>query len=133
MSVPTDKYQMTNGGHCISLIFGMPNKDIVEMLDIDKQEGSLVYSHIIRSNGSYVIRSNKDQNENYFDRIQEVFDADGHPENAKEHIDELYNFMNNSTAERHSCILNTKDRRHLYSQKLMLSEWYLVTVMGTAV
>lgn len=129
MSVPTDKYQMTNGGHCISLIFGMPNKDIVEMLDIDKQEGSLVYSHIIRSNGSYVIRSNKDQNENYFDRIQEVFNADGHPENAKEHIDELYNFMNNSTAERHSCILNTQDRRHLYSQKLMLSEWYLVTVM----
>lgn len=129
MSVPTDKYLMNNGQKCISLIFGMSNEDIKNMLELDESESALVYSHIIRNNGTYVIRSSDDTSVTYFDKIREEFEKDGHPENAQEHIDELAEFMAQSVATEHSCIFNTKNRRHLYCQKLAFSEWYLVTIM----
>ena len=42
---------------CLSLVAGVSNEDIVNMLSMDRDDAATVYSHIIRRNGSFVIRS----------------------------------------------------------------------------
>lgn len=58
ISVPIKGYFMHDGTtECLSLVAGVSNEDIVNMLSMDRDDAATVYSHIIRRNGSFVIRS----------------------------------------------------------------------------
>ena len=98
------------------------------MLSMDRDDAATVYSHIIRRNGSFVIRSASevDGYSNYFDQIHSMVDSAS--EEAERHIDELTQKMEKD--EIYSSAMNTIDGRiHLYCEKLAYSEWYLVTIM----
>ena len=129
ISVPIKGYFMHDGTtECLSLVAGVSNEDIVNMLSMDRDDAATVYSHIIRRNGSFVIRSASevDGYSNYFDQIHSMVDSAS--EEAERHIDELTQKMEKD--EIYSSAINTTDGRiHLYCEKLAYSEWYLVTIM----
>lgn len=129
ISVPIKGYFMHDGTtECLSLVAGVSNEDIVNMLSMDRDDAATVYSHIIRRNGSFVIRSASevDGYSNYFDQIHSMVDSAS--EEAERHIDELIQKMEKD--EIYSSAMNTIDGRiHLYCEKLAYSEWYLVTIM----
>lgn len=129
ISVPIKGYFLHDGTtECLSLVAGVSNEDIVNMLSMDRDDAATVYSHIIRRNGSFVIRSASevDGYSNYFDQIHSMVDSAS--EEADRHIDELTQKMEKD--EIYSSAMNTIDGRiHLYCEKLAYSEWYLVTIM----
>lgn len=129
ISVPIKGYFMHDGTtECLSLVAGVSNEDIVNMLSMDRDDAATVYSHIIRRNGSFVIRSASevDGYSNYFDQIHSMVDSAS--EEAERHIDELTQKMEKD--EIYSSAMNTIDGIiHLYCEKLAYSEWYLVTIM----
>lgn len=129
ISVPIKGYFVHDGTtECLSLVAGVSNEDIVNMLSMDRDDAATVYSHIIRRNGSFVIRSASevDGYSNYFDQIHSMVDSAS--EEAERHIDELTQKMEKD--EIYSSAMNTIDGRiHLYCEKLAYSEWYLVTIM----
>lgn len=129
ISVPIKGYFMHDGTtECLSLVAGVSNENIVNMLSMDRDDAATVYSHIIRRNGSFVIRSASevDGYSNYFDQIHSMVDSAS--EEADRRIDELTQKMEKD--EIYSSAMNTIDGRiHLYCEKLAYSEWYLVTIM----
>ena len=64
-------YRMSGGETSTALVASLPADYIADTLSLYSEE-SLVYSHIIRRDGSFVIRSGDAFRENYFDRIQSL-------------------------------------------------------------
>lgn len=119
------EYAMEDG-ECTALVAGLPVSYIQDALFLDEEE-SFVYSHIIRRDGSFVIRGGDAFRENYFDRLRSIFDELG-GENAEQYVEELEGAM--SEGRDYSAELDMgSERRHLYCAKLPYSEWYLVTIM----
>ena len=121
-------YTMENGEECTALVAALPASYIGETLSLYDSEDShsLVYSHIIRYDGSFVIRSGDAFRDNYFDRIQALFEDEG--ADGRQYIQELEVAM--ASQEDYNTVLQFgHERRHLYCTRLEYSEWYLVTVM----
>ena len=119
------EYTMSSGETCTALVASLPVDYIAETLSL-YSENTLVYSHIIRRDGTFVIRSGDAFRENYFDRIQTLFEEQG--ENGEQYIRDLEAAMD--AGEEYSALLTFgSERRHLQCNKLPYSEWYLVTVM----
>ena len=98
---------------------------ISSTLSLDDEDG-MMYSHIIRQDGTFVIRSGDAFRENYFDRIQSLFEEQG--ESGEQYIRELEAAMDKG--EDYSALMVFgSERRHLQCNKLPYSEWYLVTVL----
>ena len=91
------------------------------------ENDSMVYSHIIRRDGSFVIQSSDAYRENYFERIKALFEEiDG--EDAEQYVQELEASM--SMKSDYSKVIKVEnERRHMFCTSLPYSEWYLVTVM----
>lgn len=130
IAIPTTKYLLEdNVTRCKALVAGMSNASIVEMLNIDREDSSLTYSHIIRKNGSFVIKSNGDSEyNNYFDQMKnELFE---NQDVANSHIQDLEKAM--QEGKTYSNIFHIdKKHVHIYCEKLEMSEWYLVTIMDS--
>ena len=118
-------YRMSGGETSTALVASLPADYIADTLSLYSEE-SLVYSHIIRRDGSFVIRSGDAFRENYFDRIQSLFEEQG--ESGDQYVRELEAAMD--AGEDYSALLSFgSERRHLQCNKLPYSEWYLVTVL----
>ena len=119
------EYLMADGTLSTALVASLPADYIADTLSL-YSENSLVYSHIIRRDGSFVIRSGDAFRENYFDRIQTLFEEQG--ESGEQYIRELEAAMDKG--EDYSALMVFgSERRHLQCNKLPYSEWYLVTVL----
>ena len=119
------EYTMSDGETCTALVATLPVDYITKALSL-YGENTLVYSHIIRRDGTFVIRSGDAFRENYFDRIQALFEEQG--ESGEQYVQELEAAMD--AGEDYSALLSFgKERRHLQCSKLPYSEWYLVTVL----
>ncbi len=119
------EYLMSDGTLSTALVASLPADYIADTLSL-YSENSLVYSHIIRRDGSFVIRSGDAFRENYFNRIQALFEEQG--ESGEQYIRELESAMDKG--EDYSALLVFgSERRHLQCNKLPYSEWYLVTVL----
>lgn len=116
---------MEGGKECTAIVAGLPVEYISNMLSLD-QEDALVYSHIIRRDGSFVIKSAGAFRDNYFERIQALMQEN--KGGAETYIQEMMDAMN--ADEDYSAVVHLEqERRHLYCTKLPYSEWFLVTVM----
>ncbi len=119
------EYTMSNGETSTALVASLPADYIAETLSL-YSETSLVYSHIILRDGTFVIRSGGAYRENYFDRIQALFEEQG--ESGEQCIRELEAAMD--AGEDYTALLTLgSERRHLQCNKLPYSEWFLVTVL----
>ena len=67
-------YPMSDGSDSLALVVGLSSKYMSEVLFLDS-ENPLIYSFVIRKDGSYVIRNQGSKKENYFDRLYRIFDG----------------------------------------------------------
>lgn len=119
-------YPMKNGKTCTALVACLPVEYVKEALSLDEND-SMVYSHIIRRDGSFVIRSEDAYRDSYFERIEALFE-EYNGKNAKQCIREFKSAM--ESGEDYSEVLKVDgEMRHIHCTALSYSEWYLVTVM----
>jgi len=120
------KIKMTDGRECLAMIGKMPFAYISETLSLDDEE-SLVYSFVLRKDGSFVVRSADANRENYFDRVRAIYDeVEGMGKET--FIAELQAAMENK--EDYSAMFKINEDWHqMYCSSLPQSEWYLLTVM----
>ena len=126
MGIPAS-YRMADGTDSIALVASIPVDYISETLSLNDMD-TVVYSYIIRRDGSFVIRSGEAFQENYFQRIYEAF-----PEEERERAEQYANGLSDAMSrdEDYSAVLEVSrsERQHLHCTKLPYSEWYLVTVL----
>ena len=117
------EYPMSGGGGSLAIVVGLSTKYMGEVLFLDSDQ-SLSYSFVLRKDGSYVVGTEGDDHENYFDRLGDIFDE----QDADACIEQLKAAM--SAGEDYSAVVqNDGSRRHIYCTNLPYCEWYLVTVL----
>ncbi len=119
-------YEMQDGGRSVALVAGLPMEYLGEVLVLDDNE-SLIYSHIIHKDGSFVIRSGDAYRENYFQRIRDIVGVmDG--KDAEEYERELRGAIE-SDGNYTTLVMVEGVHRYLYCSSLPYCDWYLVSVM----
>lgn len=111
---------------CIAMLGELPISYLSDILSLE-DEDSLVYSLVIRKDGTYVVRNSASIRENYFDRVRAVYkETDG--KTPEEYIDELENAMQNG--KDYAAMVEVDGvKQHMYASSLPNSVWYLVTFM----
>ncbi|NBJ92452.1 hybrid sensor histidine kinase/response regulator [Parablautia muri] len=119
-------YPMKNGEQCMALIAALPIEYISEMLDTDEVD-ELVYTHIIRKDGSFISSALSNDYSDYFSSLYERYPEDSR-ETIDAYIEALTTAMQNK--EDYSAILELGGNRELiYSTLLPYSEWHLIIVL----
>ena len=119
-------YPMEEGEQCTALVAGLPVDYISDTLSLNTSDG-MVYSYIIRRDGSFVIRSGVAAQDNYFEQMYVTFNELGGTD-ADMYVTALKNAI--ERGEDYSAVLQIgKDRQHIHSTKLAYSEWNLVVMM----
>ncbi len=118
--------EMSDGRVCIALVGKIPIDYISATLSLGDQD-TMVYSFVIRKDGSFVVRSYDSVRNNYFERIRALYEeTDG--KGTEQLISELQTAIENGQ-DYASLLKIYGERRQMYCSKLPMSEWYLVTVM----
>lgn len=123
-------YEMEDGEKSVALVAGIPMSYLEDAMVLEG-DGSLLYSHVIRKDGSFVIRSGDAYRDNYFTRMFEMFsEHDG--KKPEQYVEELKEAMEKD--EVYSDLIVIDDTyRHIYCSKLKKSQWYLVSIMPNGV
>lgn len=119
-------YEMRNGKKSTVMVAGIPVDYLNEAMFLG-EEKALVYSHIIRNDGSYVIRNGDAYRESYFERMREQLQALGGKQ-PEDYVKELQEAMS-EREDYVTPILEEGVHGHIYCSPLAESEWYLITVM----
>lgn len=122
LGIPAE-YLMEDGSSSLALLAGVPIDYIKDLLALD-EDTTLVNSHIIRRDGTFVIRSGNAFRDNYFQRVSQALS--GEEQNTNQFIEELTSAM--ESKEEYSAVLTMgEERHHLYCSSLPHTEWYLIT------
>lgn len=120
-------YPMGDGGDSDVVVAGIPMEYLENALVLEG-DGTMVYSHIIRKDGEFVVRSGDAFRENYFTRIEETV-SDESPATAEEYVTQFKNSIKEEKNYSALMIDKTGTHQHMYSAPLVGSDWYLVSVM----
>lgn len=118
-------YPMRDGSQCTALLAGIPVEKVNNSLSLNVNN-NLVFSHIIETNGRFVVKNIDDDAENYYDWLLESYTFDGSDGDTvvaqmKEKLDH---------GEMFSMVITLEGKQmHVYCSPLSNSEWYLITVM----
>ncbi len=127
LGIPS-RYSMSGGRESIALVAALPVEYLSDTLDLgESSEDAMEYSHIIRKDGSFIIRGAGLYRENYFDRLWELYGE----ENEKVldiYITGLQQALNDGLDYSNTFTLGGY-RQQIYGTSLPFSEWYLITVM----
>ena len=120
------EYEMKDGSTSVALVAGIPMEYLNEALFLE-EEGALIYSHVIRADGSYVIRNGDSFRGSYFERMQDLLmEFDG--KKPEDYVRELKDAMAAKT-DYTTLIMESGIYGHIYCSSLSESDWYLITVM----
>ncbi len=110
---------------CIALVATVPMESVSKNL-FDEEETSLLYSFLIRKDGSFVVRQFDEFGGNFFERVRTA--CESREKSSEEYIEAMKTAINKG--ERYSTVYwMDGERRNMYCTSLPDSEWYLVTVM----
>ena len=111
---------------CIGLVGALPASYINDTLALSENIEH-IYSFVIREDGSFIFRSGDADQENYFDRVRDLYD-DVSGMTVEQYLVELQDAM--SENKNYSAEFSIRgERRHLFCTRLAHSEWYLLTFM----
>ena len=120
-------YPMHNGDRSIGLIAAVPLEYITDFLFL-KEEGQLMYYHIIRPDGSFVIQNPNTELRYFFEQLQKQSDSAVNDSSAENPVEKFSNALKKH--EEYTAILEVNgEERQIYGISLPYSEWYLVSVM----
>ncbi len=126
MFVVDAAYPMKNGQESVALVAGLGMDYLTKALVLD-EANSLAYYHIIRKDGTFVIRSGEGFHDDYFTRIREMF-SEYNGKTPEAFAQELRDAMNGD--KDYSAMTIVDDvHQHVYCSHLPGSEWYLVSIM----
>ncbi len=120
------EYPMKGGKDSDMLVAGLPMSQLEAALVL-YEERSMVYTHIVRKDGGFVVRSGEAFRDNYFDRLLETISSDSE-KSPEEYIDEIQTAMEEN-GEYSALVISDDTHRHIYCAPLSNSDWYLVSVM----
>ena len=118
-------YPMRSGGTSSILVVGLPMEAITKELSLDIGV-TQAYSHIIRRDGSFVLRQADATRDSYFERLLTLGHFDnGTPTEAVAAIQKAI-----SSGEDYSLLVEINgERRNTYFTPLTYSDWYLVSAL----
>lgn len=120
-------YDMENGGKSIAMVAGIDVDYVNNTLFLDNP-GVETYSHIIRRNGDFVIKSGTAVLNNYYDRLQNIV-LESDEQGADYYMEKVYESIDNKTLS--TFIMSTNEGiKCVYVAPLPYSEWYLITTMS---
>ncbi len=120
------QYPMRHGGKSMAMLTALPLEYISTMLSTEDKD-SLMFSEIIRKNGTFIASDLSDEYPDYFTSLYERYPESDVKEIDK-YIDEVSAAMERK--EDYSTILNLDgSRQQIYCNPLPYSEWNLVTVL----
>ena len=120
-------YPMHNGDRSTGLIAAVPLEYITDFLFL-KEEGQLMYYHIIRSDGSFVIQNPNTELRYFFEQLQKQSDSAVNESSAENPVEKFSAALKKH--EEYTAILEVNgEERQIYGISLPYSEWYLVSVM----
>ena len=120
-------YPMHNGDRSIGLIAAVPLEYITDFLFL-KEEGQLMYYHIIRPDGSFVIQNPNTELRYFFEQLQKQSDSAVNESSAESPVEKFNAALKKH--EEYTAILEVNgEERQIYGISLPYSEWYLVSVM----
>ena len=120
-------YPMHNGDRSIGLIAAVPLEYITDFLFL-KEEGQLMYYHIIRPDGSFVIQNPNTELWYFFEQLQKQSDSAVNESSAENPVEKFSAALKKH--EEYTAILEVNgEERQIYGISLPYSEWYLVSVM----
>ncbi len=120
-------YPMKSGKTCTALAAAVPIEYISTMLGMDEEENAIIYSHIIRKDGSFIVSDMSDEYADYFSALYEKY-ANDDPAKIENYIDGLSTAM--AEKKDYSAITNFEgSSQQVYCTMLSYSEWHLLTIL----
>lgn len=119
-------YPMRDGGTSMALVAAVPIEYISAMLGTD-EENALIYSHIIRRDGSFIVSDMDSEYKDYFDSLYKRYQYDD-PEQIDSFIQELTAAMNRKDIYKGNLNFDGSSQQ-IYCTPLPYSEWHLVTIL----
>ncbi|WP_368383872.1 hybrid sensor histidine kinase/response regulator [[Clostridium] symbiosum] len=120
-------YPMSNGDRSTGLIAAVPLEYITDFLSL-KDEGQLMYYHIIRPDGSFVIQNPNTELWNFFEQLQKQSDSPVSESSADNPVEKFSVALKKHEEYTDTLEVNGEERQ-IYGISLPYSEWYLVLVM----
>ncbi len=119
-------YPMADGGTGSMLIAGIPIEYLDSVLGLN-EEKSMIYSHIIRRDGTFIIQSQTKNGDEQFTQVKEMF-AELNGKTPHQYVEDMGRAMD--AGEDYSTIAMVDGvYQHFYCSDLPDSQWYLVAVM----
>lgn len=120
-------YPMQNDEECVGLIAAVPLEYVTDFLSLE-DKGQLMYYHILRPDGSFVISNSNTELWGFFDSVQKRNDPATHKSSIEKSVEEFGAAL--EADEEYATTLKINDQeRQIYGVPLPYSEWYLVAVM----
>ena len=120
-------YPMHNGDRSTGLIAAVPLEYITDFLSLENEE-QLMYYHIIRPDGSFVIQNSNTELQYFFEQLQKQLDSTANELSVENSIKE-FGVALKSHQEFATTFEVKGEERQIYGISLPYSEWYLVSVM----
>ena len=120
-------YPMHNGDRSTGLIAAAPLEYITDFLSLEDEE-QLMYYHIIRPDGSFVIQNSNTELRYFFEQLQKQLDSTANELSVENSIKEFGDSLKNLQEYATTFEVNGEERQ-IYGISLPYSEWYLVSVM----
>lgn len=119
-------YPMSDGGRSVALVAAVSIEYISTMLSTDETD-ALIYSHIIRQDGTFVISDMSDEYTDYFASLYERY-PDEDSEKIDAYIRELSDAMQKK-ADYSNVMHLDESTQQIYVTTLPYSEWHLLTIL----
>lgn len=120
-------YPMKSGKTCTAFAAAVPIEYISTMLRTDEEENPIIYSHIIRKDGSFIVSDMSDEYPDYFSALYKRYSSID-PAKIENYIEDLSEAMERK--EDYSAILNFGgSSQQIYCTMLPYSEWHLLTIL----
>ncbi len=124
-------YPMESGKKSSALVVGISMEYLNQALFLYSDE-SKIYTHIIDSDGMFVIRNGSAYRDSYFRRVKDEFQTVDKTD-IEQYIQELKDSMSRKK-DYFSIMLVNGDKRYIYCSPISEnSTWYLVTAMSSGV
>ena len=119
-------YPMSDGSRCTALVAGFPIERMNETLSLNSDD-ALIFTHIIRPDGSFVIKNAEIGADNCFDWILENAEK-GEEAETEENVKQFRQAI--AGGEEFSMVVSINgERRHVYCSPVPYTDWTMTTVM----
>ena len=125
--VDVTTYPMQDGSMSTGLVAAVPLEYIIDFLSLENEE-QLIYYHIIRPDGSFVIQNDNTELWYFFEQLQKQLNATANELSVENSIKEFGAALKNHDEYSTTFEVNGETLQ-IYGNPLPCSEWYLVSVM----